>query len=147
MTGLPRLPLYGSYWYILWGNYKHFHKALEYYRKKLKVRILGFYLGNSPSIATFDYELCKEVLTRDEFTSRSDSIIFKVRGFGDLPGVIFGDNWKEQRWIGLRHMRDFGFGRRSLKVEDYTESEIKNLIELFSSEPTDENKVCYYCYL
>lgn len=114
---------------------------MEYFGKKYKTNVLGFYLGPQPCIATYGYDLCKEVLTRDEFNARTDSIVFNVRGFGTLPGVIFGTNWKEQRWIGLRYMRDFGFGRRSFKVEDYTEGEIKNLIELFTSEPNPQTRV------
>lgn len=135
------MPIYGSYWFILLANYKYLHKALHYLSKKYKTKVLGFYLGNVTSIATFNYALCKEVLTRDEFNSRPDPIVVWERGLGKLLGIFFGVNWKEQRWFGLRYLRDFGFGRRSYKVEDYTEVEIKNIIQLFTTEPKDNDRV------
>lgn len=135
------MPIYGSYWFLLKENYRYTHIALGNLAKKYKTDILGLHLGNNPTVATFSYDLSKEMLTRDEFTGRNDTIIVRQRGLGKLLGIFFGLNWKEHRWFALRNLRDFGFGRRSAKVEDFTEYELKSLIETFMREPTTEEKV------
>lgn len=101
-------------------------------------------MGNLPSIAIFDYKTCKEVLKKDEYSLRPFSIITYERCMRKLGGIFFGNNWREQRWFGLRHLRDFGFGRRSCKVEDYIQNEVKNLIELLSNTPKEYDSVSFY---
>ncbi|KAK5638646.1 hypothetical protein RI129_012941 [Pyrocoelia pectoralis] len=56
---------------------------------------------------------------------------------GELLGIVFtdGDYWKEQRRFALRHLRDFGFGRRFSLTEQLLESEVKSLIDFINSVP------------
>lgn len=39
-------------------------------------------------------------------------------------------------------MRDYGFGRRSLAVENLVTEEITYLMDLFTQEPQDGERVC-----
>lgn len=59
--------------------------------------------------------------------------------------------WKEQRRFSLRHMRDYGFGRRSLAVESVVADELQYLLDLFNREPEHDEKVsmvlCNLSYL
>lgn len=101
-------------------------------------------MGDFPSIAAFDYETCKEILARPEFTLRPFPIVVYERCMGKFGGIFFGNEWREQRWLGLRYLRDFGFGRRSYKIENYTENEIRHLIDTFMSDPKKENQACFF---
>lgn len=143
--GPPRLPLWGSYWYILKENYHHLHKAFVSLGKKYKTEVLGVYLGDFPTVIALNHELSKELLTREEFLGRPDTCIARERGFGELIGIFFieGPKWKEQRRFALRHMRDFGFGRRSERMEDFVRGETSKLIEQLTLEPgVKDGDVC-----
>lgn len=116
--------------------------AIEKLAKKYNTDLLGFYLGDTPTIVPISNDLCKEVLTREEFAGRNDTIITRLRGLGGPRGIFFldGPAWKFHRRFTLRNLRDFGFGRRSDKVESFVIDEIKNVIELISNEPKNEDK-------
>lgn len=57
--------------------------------KKYKTDILGLFLGNFPAVVTLNMELSKELLTREEFIGRVDTILVRTRSFGDLKGTCF----------------------------------------------------------
>jgi hypothetical protein len=140
--GPPKLPFWGSYWFMLKENYKFAHLAFETLGKRYKTDILGLFLGTGPAVVVFSHELCKEVLTRDEFIGRNDSIIIRTRGLGELKGIFFIDGpfWKGQRRFSLRHMRDYGFGRRSEVVENFLTDEIKQILNFLAKEPDKEDR-------
>lgn len=52
-----------------------------------------------------------------------------------------GHYWKEQRRFSLRNLRDYGFGRRFETTEEHMEKEIRDMIDLFTSEPKPQDKV------
>lgn len=85
--GIIRIPIGGSYWMLLWGNYKFPHMTIDYYVKKLKSKIISCYMGDNFSIIVNDYESIKEVLARDEFDGRITNAEFlKDRAFGKELG-------------------------------------------------------------
>lgn len=88
--GPPRLPIWGSYWYLLKKNYYFPHKALESLGKQYDTDILGFYLGDFPAITTMDYRTCKRLLLKEEFNGRNDTIIIRERGLGAPRGKLVG---------------------------------------------------------
>ncbi|KAF4524068.1 hypothetical protein B566_EDAN013016, partial [Ephemera danica] len=53
------------------------------------------------------------------------------------PGVFYNDGpeWREQRRFTLRHLRDFGFGRRSMEI--YIHEEARTLFETMENEDFD----------
>lgn len=128
---------------MLKEDYYYSHKSLKKLADKYSTDILGVYLGNFPTVAVFSLDLVKEVLTRDEFIGRVDTIITRSRGLGRLLGVFFADGlfWKEQRRFGLRHLRDYGFGRRSSYMENYVEAELKDLVDFMTSDPKPGDSV------
>ncbi|XP_053685823.1 probable cytochrome P450 304a1 [Sabethes cyaneus] len=132
-SGPPRLPLLGGYAIMLMINYWHLHKAAQKLCEFYRTKILGIYLGDFPSIIVTDMEVVKEILSRTEFDGRSDMFLARLREQNFLSRGIFftqGPHWKEQRRFVLRHLRDYGFGRRFLDLEAETESEILNLIDM-----------------
>lgn len=84
--GPPRIPILGSYWALLKEDYYFSHRSTELVAKKYNTDILGLFLGPAPAIVTFGYDLCKEVLTREEFFGRNDTILTRGRSLGDLIG-------------------------------------------------------------
>ncbi|KAF5307367.1 hypothetical protein FQR65_LT07084 [Abscondita terminalis] len=139
--GPPLLPIWGAYWFLLLADYNLTHKAAEYLRKKYKSDVIGIYAGESPAIIVTSHALAKEALTREEFIGRPDIFATRNRSLGDNLGIVFTDGplWKEQRRFSLRHLRDYGFGRRFNSTEGLYESEIKNLIEFLHSEPSSND--------
>lgn len=59
-----------------------------------------------------------------------------VKKFWPL-GIFFTDGpfWKNQRRFTLRHLRDYGFGRRFEELEIEIGEEINNLIDLIKNGP------------
>ncbi|KAG7197683.1 hypothetical protein KM043_014445 [Ampulex compressa] len=145
LPGIPRVPIFGSYLFLLWHNYEYPHKAVIYYANKLKSKIVSCYFGPYFVIIVNDYHGIKEVLGRPEFDGRlSDAQLFKDRAFGRKLGIFFteGPYWQEQRRFALRHMRDFGFGRRQEKLESIIIEEVSQLIDMLKHGPiNDKEKV------
>ncbi|XP_069687544.1 probable cytochrome P450 304a1 [Periplaneta americana] len=138
--GPPSLPIYGAYWLLLLTDWRYIHKAIERMRRRYNTKVLGFYLGAVPTVVACDYESIREVETRPEFLGRMDTIVARERGLGKLLGVILADGplWAHQRRYMLRHMRDFGFGTRSVKLENLMEQEIQDVVEVLQGRKKDE---------
>ncbi|KAF7987707.1 hypothetical protein HCN44_003570 [Aphidius gifuensis] len=140
--GLLRLPLWGSYWFLLWGNYKFPHETIAYYVKKFKSKIISCYLGNAFVVIVNDYAGIKEVLNRKEFDGRAISDVMKIRAFGKTLGIFFNDavEWHEQRRFALRNMRDFGFGRRHQEVENNFVEELTVMLDTIDNGPINNSE-------
>uniref|UniRef100_A0A8D8VAC1 Probable cytochrome P450 304a1 n=3 Tax=Cacopsylla melanoneura TaxID=428564 RepID=A0A8D8VAC1_9HEMI len=130
-------PYYGHYLSILLNNYRHTHQALgkmcDYYRSK----VLGLYLGPFPTVVASDEKSIKELLMRPEFQGRIDQVVSLLRvDYGEERGIIFteGDLWQQQKRFFLRHMRDYGFGKRSPNLEAELTAEIQDLITFLREE-------------
>jgi hypothetical protein len=55
-------------------------------------------------------------------------------------GIFFKDElfWEQQRRFSLRHMRDFGFGRRFCQLEDIEKEEIQYMLDLLNGRREDK---------
>ncbi|XP_033353024.1 probable cytochrome P450 304a1 isoform X1 [Bombus vosnesenskii] len=140
---IPRLPIVGSYWYLLWYNYKYPFKAVTYYANKLKSKVLTCHFGGIVTVVANDYNSIKEVLTKDDFDGRAGNIdVLLARSFGESLGIFFVEGlfWQEQRRFVLRHMRDFGFGRRQEKFETIAMEEIAILIDMLKEGPINDKE-------
>ncbi|XP_017769405.1 PREDICTED: probable cytochrome P450 304a1, partial [Nicrophorus vespilloides] len=134
--GPPKIPTFGSYFFIKKENF-YPHKAFVSLGKKYKTDVVGFYIGPFLAATCYKYDVLKEVLSREEFSGRPDGPIVRNRGLGKKLGIFFSDEqyWKDQRWFSLRHLRDFGFGRRDVNIEQVITDEVKGMIELCTSKP------------
>lgn len=82
------MPIVGSYWYLLWYNYKYPFKAVTYYANKLKSKVLTCHFGGIVTVVANDYNSIKEVLTKDDFDGRADNIdVLLARSFGESLGI------------------------------------------------------------
>ncbi|EFN65051.1 Probable cytochrome P450 304a1 [Camponotus floridanus] len=135
---LIRIPIGGSYWLLLWRNYKYMHLALDYYARKLKSNLFSCYLGEYFAVIANDYANIKEILSREEFDGRITNIDYiKDRAFKKKLGIFFidGPKWQEQKRFALRYMRDFGFGRRHDKLESEIMDEMTLFLDILKNGP------------
>lgn len=130
-------PFLGHYLSILALHYTHTHHGLTQMVKIYKSKVLGFYLGPYPTVVASDERSIKELLTRREFQGRIDQVLSLVRvDFKEEKGILFtsGDLWQEQKRFFLRHLRQFGYGKRSPSLEQNLVDEMKDLIEFLRHE-------------
>jgi hypothetical protein len=57
-----------------------------------------------------------------------------------VTGITLTDDklWENQRRFSLRHMRDFGFGRRFAELEDIGKEEIQDILDLLNGKREDK---------
>ena len=89
-AGPPRLPVWGSYWFVLLNNYKFIHIGLHKLANKYKTKILGLHLGPFPAVVVNNYELIREVYTRPEFQGRLKLFLINVRTYNKNLGKVIG---------------------------------------------------------
>lgn len=160
--GPPRLPIIGSYLFILLINHKYLYKAVtklcEYYKTNVRIfrifwflnhawkfhpQVLGFYFGEFCYVVANDQASIKEMLLKPEFDGRSDTIISRLRDPNFIYGGIFfieGEFWTNQKRFSLRYLRDFGHGRRDPLYEMEVEDEIGKLIKIMKDGPKYEHE-------
>ncbi|PNF32313.1 hypothetical protein B7P43_G16248 [Cryptotermes secundus] len=138
--GPPRLPVWGSYWLLLLKNFKFLHIGFHKLAQKYNTKILGLYLGSFPAVVVNDYKNIREVLTRPEFQGRVKLFILNLRTYNKNLGITLADDgmWENQRRFSLRHMRDFGFGRRFAELEDIGKEEIQDMLDLLNGRREDK---------
>ncbi|XP_047100351.1 probable cytochrome P450 304a1 [Schistocerca piceifrons] len=138
--GPPPMPIWGNYVQMLLINYKYPYKVLDLMTRFYKSKVIGFYFGDSPAIAACDYQSVKEALNNPHLQGRVVNIGLKHRMFGKELGIFFteGPRWLEQKRFSLRNMRDFGFGRRSEKLEAEIAAELRDLVELIRGGREDQ---------
>uniref|UniRef100_A0A336KN19 CSON013586 protein n=1 Tax=Culicoides sonorensis TaxID=179676 RepID=A0A336KN19_CULSO len=136
--GPPRIPIFGSYLFLLLIDKKNLHLAVLKLCKWYNTKVLGFYIGNTPTIVANDYDSVREILFNQAFDGRPDIYIARLRDPDhEKRGIFFtdGPQWKEQRRFTLRHLRDYGFGRRMESLEIEIRDEIKEFIDIVRNGP------------
>ncbi|XP_055697775.1 probable cytochrome P450 304a1 [Phlebotomus papatasi] len=136
--GPPRLPYVGSYLFLLLLNRKEIHKGVLWLTKWYKSKTIGLYVAGAPTIICNDYEGTKEILTRSEFDGRPDIFLARMRDPKmNRRGIFFveGPFWKDQRRFTLRHLRDYGFGRRFAELEIEVRDEICLFLDILRNGP------------
>lgn len=145
--GPPRLPKFGSYLFLQLINHKNKHLAINWLCNYYKSSVIGFYIGNMPTVYANDSKTVREVLFRQEFDGRPDVLLARIREPNfNLKGIFFieGDYWLHQRRFTLRNLRDFGFGRRFPEYENEVLDEMKKLVETIKEGPKYEHEKKYF---
>jgi len=89
LSGPPRLPVWGSYWFVLQKNYRYIHIGFHKLAQKYKTSVLGLYLGPLPAVVVHDYDSIRQVLTRPEFQGRVKLPILNMRTYNKNLGEYF----------------------------------------------------------
>lgn len=77
--GPPRIPLFGSYLFMLMLNHRHLDKAVQFFTKWYKSNIIGLHLGSMPTIILNDTEQVKKALYHRDFDGRPDLLLARLR--------------------------------------------------------------------
>ncbi|ALC45928.1 Cyp304a1, partial [Drosophila busckii] len=136
--GPPRIPIFGSYLFLLLLNYKYLHKAALTLSKWYKSDIVGLHLGNFPTVVVHCPEGVREILNNPSYDGRPQVFVAEMRDPGDcIRGIFFQEGilWKEQRRFILRYLRDFGFGRRFVELELIIKEQIGDMLSLIRNGP------------
>uniref|UniRef100_A0A182LWT9 Uncharacterized protein n=1 Tax=Anopheles culicifacies TaxID=139723 RepID=A0A182LWT9_9DIPT len=135
--GPPRLPILEDYGLLLLLDYRHLQRAAYKLASFYKTKVLGLSLAGYPTIVVQDGTIARKLLTRREMDGRPKLFLAKLRQREfKLRGINFidGPSWKDQRWFFLRHLRDYGFGRRSEQYEKEVENELERLVEQLTTD-------------
>lgn len=145
--GPPRIPLFGAYLILLFIDRHNLHLAALKLSKWYKSKVIGFYIGNTPTIVGNDKESVREILFNTAFDGRPDVFVARMRDpHHELRGIFFteGPMWKEQRRFTLRHLRDYGFGRRFDSLEHHCREEITAFIDTVRYGPKFDHEMKYF---
>ncbi|XP_017794201.1 PREDICTED: probable cytochrome P450 303a1 [Habropoda laboriosa] len=93
--------------------------------------VVGLKIGTDRIVVLNDYESIRSMLTNEDCDGRPIGPVYETRTFGSRRGLIVVDEnlWIEQRRFVLKHLRDFGFGRKSMAM--IIEEEAVWLVEHF----------------
>lgn len=95
--------------------------------------VVGLMLGSIPIIAVSGPREVLEVLRRNEFDGRPDAPEVRERNLNKRLGVLLTDGpfWVGLRHFTLRHLKDFGFGKKSAEgvILEETEQLMKEMKE------------------
>ncbi|XP_030559401.1 probable cytochrome P450 304a1 [Drosophila novamexicana] len=141
--GPPRLPIFGSYLFMLLIDYKYLHKAALILSKWYKSDIIGLFVGSFPVAVVHSGEGVREILNNQAYDGRPPLFLSKMRDPGDcVRGIFFQEGilWKEQRRFILRYLRDFGFGRRFDQLELIIKEEITDMLDMIRNGPRYEHE-------
>lgn len=91
--------------------------------------VVGIKVGRDKQVICLGFDALKQMLTDDDFSGRPTGIFYQARTWEKRRGIIFTDEefWSEQRRFILRHLREFGFGRRDMGA--MLEEESGNLVQ------------------
>ncbi|XP_036673912.3 probable cytochrome P450 304a1 [Drosophila suzukii] len=136
--GPPRIPMFGSYLFMLLINFKYLHKAALTLSRWYKSDIIGLYVGPFPVAIVHSSEGVRQILNNKVFDGRPQLYVAAMRDPGqDVRGIFFQDGplWKEQRRFILRYLRDFGFGRRFEQLELVIQEQLTDMLDMIRNGP------------
>lgn len=137
--GPPRLPWLGSYPILLAVNYRQLHRATEWLaRRWYRTPVLGFWYVDVPTVSVHDMQIAREVLNNPAIDGRPvfPMVLARDPDFRAW-GIFFRDGpfWKEQRRFTLRHLRDYGFGRRFDELEAHIAADLQQWVDMVRCGP------------
>ncbi|XP_050424156.1 probable cytochrome P450 303a1 [Adelges cooleyi] len=96
--------------------------------------IVGLKVGKDRQVVCCGYNAIKEMLTKEEFDGRPQGPFYETRTWGTRRGLLLTDEefWVEQRRFVLRHLREFGFGKRTMA--ELVQEEAVQLVEMFKEK-------------
>lgn len=77
--GPPRLPILGSYPYLLLLNYNHIHKAVDWLCKYYKTDVLGLYAAHFPTVVANTTDTAKILLNNQSLDGKPGLKLAQIR--------------------------------------------------------------------
>ncbi|XP_073974032.1 probable cytochrome P450 303a1 [Rhodnius prolixus] len=96
--------------------------------------VVGVRVGKDRQVICQDYPSIKEMLTNEDLDGRPQGPFYETRTWGARRGLLLTDEefWMEQRRFVLRHLREFGWGKRTMS--ELVENEAENLVQVFAQQ-------------
>nr|WBY51147.1 cytochrome P-450 [Holotrichia parallela] len=96
--------------------------------------VLGLKIGVDKIVVVCSHSAIREFLQSDDLDGRPTGLFFEIRTFGSRQGLMMTDEslWHEQRRFIVRHLREFGFGRRNMSA--MIEDEAQLMVDHFKSK-------------
>ncbi|XP_017774947.1 PREDICTED: probable cytochrome P450 303a1 [Nicrophorus vespilloides] len=87
--------------------------------------LIGLKIGQEKIVMAYGMQAIKEFLMNENLNGRPTGPFYELRTFG-RKGVLLTDEafWTEQRKFILRHLREFGFGKRNMSEMIEQEAEV-----------------------
>jgi len=93
-------------------------------------KVTGSFVGNFPLVEIHDFELAKDLMSREEWCGRGTNLITRYlrSDNGINKGIITssGQLWADQRKFAIRHLKEFGFGKVSM--QEAIQDEVEDLV-------------------
>lgn len=97
---------------------------------------IGLRIGKDRIVMVNTLEANKEMLYNEDIDGRPKGIFYQTRTWGERKGVLLtdGELWKEQRRFLLKHLKDFGFGRKGMGEVAKSEAEymVKDVMKMIA---------------
>ncbi|KAK9500817.1 hypothetical protein O3M35_002007 [Rhynocoris fuscipes] len=131
----------GPTWYPVVGSFLLIAKLRNdlggyLYKATMSLReiygpIVGLRIGKDREVVCLDYNSIKEMLTNEDIDGRPQGPFYETRTWGKRRGLLLTDEefWVEQRRFVLRHLREFGWGKRTMS--ELVETEAEHLVQSF----------------
>lgn len=102
--------------------YKAYKELSKLYSKD--GHLLGLKVGKDRIVMVNTVEANKEMLYNEDIDGRPKGIFYQTRTWGERKGVLLtdGELWKEQRRFLIKHLKEFGFGRKGMSEISSTEA-------------------------
>ncbi|KAK7571915.1 hypothetical protein V9T40_014387 [Parthenolecanium corni] len=96
--------------------------------------VVGLRVGKDRQVVCYGYAAIKEMLTKEELDGRPQGPFYETRTWGTRRGLLLTDEefWQEQRRFVMRHLREFGFGKRTMS--ELVEAEALQLLKMFEEK-------------
>nr|QTC11261.1 cytochrome P450 303A1 [Phenacoccus solenopsis] len=96
--------------------------------------VVGLRVGKDRQVVCCGYEAIKEMLTKEELDGRPQGPFYETRTWGTRRGLLLTDEefWQEQRRFVMRHLREFGFGKKTMS--DLVQIEATSLVNMFEEK-------------
>ncbi|RZB41731.1 cytochrome P450 305a1, partial [Asbolus verrucosus] len=113
------------------------HLALAKLAEEYNTNVLGLKLGNEYVVTVFSYPIVRDVLIGEEYEGRPDNFFLRLRCMGKKRGITCtdGELWSIQRNFVVRHLRNLGFGKKSM--ETMIRDEISEIVSTLKSHGSD----------
>ncbi|XP_071452571.1 methyl farnesoate epoxidase-like [Hetaerina americana] len=116
------------------GNTRFISSEGQFYKLMSMVQkeygdVVGLFTFRTPIVVISGLDAIREACFRDDLSGRPGNSIHKLIYEGKEHGIVntSGETWKAQRRFTLQHLRDLGFGKRSL--ESIAHEEIQAVFE------------------
>lgn len=103
--------------------------------------VIGLRIGRDRQVIAYGYDAIKQMLSDDDFAGRPMGVFYEARTWGIRRGVLLTDEqfWQEQRRFIIRHLREFGFGRRDMGA--MVEDEAGDLVQTIMNKMVDGSAI------